>query len=107
MENYIGKNVLKHKYKSGTCIKVKEGIHNEDKYRYQHLFIKIFFYYETKQKLFQNLEGHDDMIICLDFDKYDGLLVTSSLDNTLRIWDLSNKKCLGLLDSHHGLSIKL
>ncbi|CAJ0752081.1 10712_t:CDS:10 [Entrophospora sp. SA101] len=51
----------------------------------------------------KTLEGHNDMIICLDFDKYDGLLVTSSLDNTLRIWDLSSKTCLGLLNNHHDI----
>ncbi|CAI2170902.1 7057_t:CDS:10 [Funneliformis geosporum] len=49
------------------------------------------------------LEGHDDMITCLDFDKPYGTLVTSSLDNTLRAWDLNNYRCFGALDGHKDL----
>ncbi|CAB4409880.1 unnamed protein product [Rhizophagus irregularis] len=46
------------------------------------------------------LEGHDDIITCLDFDKSCGTLITASLDNTLRAWDLNNYRCLGILDGH-------
>ncbi|CAG8457484.1 10489_t:CDS:10 [Diversispora eburnea] len=49
------------------------------------------------------LEGHNDMIICLDFDKPDEKLVTSSMDKTLRLWDLSSYRCLGILDGHEGI----
>ncbi|CAG8473752.1 9841_t:CDS:10, partial [Cetraspora pellucida] len=49
------------------------------------------------------LEGHDDMILCLDFDKPYGTLVTASLDSTLRLWDLTNYQNLGILDGHKGV----
>ncbi|RHZ53296.1 hypothetical protein Glove_443g71 [Diversispora epigaea] len=49
------------------------------------------------------LEGHNDMIICLDFDKPDEKLITSSMDKTLRLWDLSSYRCLGILDGHEGI----
>ncbi|CAG8782795.1 14403_t:CDS:2, partial [Acaulospora morrowiae] len=49
------------------------------------------------------LEGHEDMIICLDFDKPYGTLVTASLDNTLRLWDLSSYRGLGILEGHEGI----
>ncbi|GBB95007.1 hypothetical protein RclHR1_02460027 [Rhizophagus clarus] len=46
------------------------------------------------------LEGHDDVITCLDFDRSCETLVTASLDRTLRAWDLNNYRCLGILDGH-------
>ncbi|CAG8440302.1 6265_t:CDS:2 [Acaulospora colombiana] len=49
------------------------------------------------------LEGHEDMIICLDLDKPYGRLVTASLDNTLRLWDLSSYRSLGILEGHEGV----
>ncbi|CAG8481932.1 11197_t:CDS:2, partial [Dentiscutata heterogama] len=51
----------------------------------------------------KTLEGHDDMILCLDFNKSHGTLASASLDNTLRLWDLANYQCLGILDGHKGI----
>ncbi|CAG8491437.1 5509_t:CDS:10 [Ambispora leptoticha] len=49
------------------------------------------------------LEGHYNVISCLDLDKPGSKLVTSSMDNTLRVWNLTTGKCLGILDGHEGL----
>ncbi|CAG8609617.1 3241_t:CDS:10 [Dentiscutata erythropus] len=51
----------------------------------------------------KTLEGHDDMILCLDFNKSNGTLASASLDNTLKLWDLANYQCLGILDGHKGI----
>ena len=53
------------------------------------------------------MEGHDDIITCLDFDKPYGTLVTASMDNTLRAWDLNSYRCLGILDGHQGNGLLL
>ncbi len=38
----------------------------------------------------------------MDLDFAFGKLVSGSADKTLRIWDLSNHKCVGVLDGHSG-----
>ncbi|RUS15615.1 WD40-repeat-containing domain protein, partial [Jimgerdemannia flammicorona] len=48
------------------------------------------------------LYGHEEPIICLDFDKLYGTLVTSAYDSTVRVWDLAMYKCLGALEGHSG-----
>jgi division protein 1 len=40
------------------------------------------------------------MVITLDFDKPYGTLVSSSYDSTMRVWDLTNQRCLGTLEGH-------
>lgn len=46
--------------------------------------------------------GHMDTIECLDFESPFGHLVTGSADKTLRVWDMSSHKCLGVLEGHTG-----
>ncbi|CAG8571694.1 7431_t:CDS:2, partial [Paraglomus occultum] len=52
---------------------------------------------------FRTLEGHEDVIKCIDFDRPGGFLVSSSLDNTVRVWNLNTNKCVGLLDGHKDI----
>jgi division protein 1 len=42
------------------------------------------------------------MITALDFDVPFGTMVTAALDDTVRVWDLSAGRCMGLLEGHHG-----
>ncbi|CAG8517825.1 12555_t:CDS:10 [Ambispora gerdemannii] len=51
----------------------------------------------------KTLEGHCSVISCLDLDKPDGKLVTASVDDTLRVWDLTTGKYMGILDGHEGI----
>lgn len=47
-------------------------------------------------------QAHNDMITALDFDAPFGTLVTSALDDTVRVWDLNLGRCIGLLEGHHA-----
>ena len=47
-------------------------------------------------------QAHNDMITTLDFDAPFGTMVTSALDDTVRVWDLNAGRCLGLLEGHHA-----
>ncbi|KAF2493808.1 WD repeat-containing protein [Lophium mytilinum] len=48
----------------------------------------------------RELPAHNDLITALDFDVPWGTLVTSALDDTVRVWDLSAGRCIGLLEGH-------
>lgn len=48
----------------------------------------------------KELEAHTDIVTALDFDVPWGTLVTSALDDTVRVWDLSAGRCIGLLEGH-------
>jgi division protein 1 len=48
----------------------------------------------------RELHAHNDMITALDFDTPFGTLVTASLDDTVRVWDLNAGRCVGLLEGH-------
>lgn len=48
----------------------------------------------------RQIKAHEDMITALDFDVPFGTMVSSALDDTVRIWDLNAGRCIGLLDGH-------
>lgn len=50
----------------------------------------------------KTLEGHTDNIVCLDFNHPKGMLVSSSMDGTVKAWDLYRNRCLGNLEGHNG-----
>jgi division protein 1 len=50
--------------------------------------------------MIRELPGHNDMITALDFDVPFGTMVTSALDDTVRVWDMSAGRCMGLLEGH-------
>jgi len=50
----------------------------------------------------KTLFGHLDTVECLDFETPYGYLVSGSADKTLRVWDISSHKCVGILDGHAG-----
>lgn len=52
---------------------------------------------------FKTLEGHTDDVICLDFNHPKGMLISSSMDGSVKAWDLYRNKCLGNLEGHQGL----
>ncbi|ODV90950.1 hypothetical protein CANCADRAFT_113961 [Tortispora caseinolytica NRRL Y-17796] len=43
---------------------------------------------------------HSDSVTALDFDIPFGTLVTASLDDTVKVWDMSNGRCYGNLVGH-------
>ncbi|OLL27099.1 Mitochondrial division protein 1 [Neolecta irregularis DAH-3] len=43
---------------------------------------------------------HEDSIIAIDFDSPFGYMVTSSMDDTVRVWNLSAGRCIGQLEGH-------
>jgi division protein 1 len=48
----------------------------------------------------KEIQAHTDTVTALDFDAPWGTLVTSSLDDTVRVWDLNAGRCIGLLEGH-------
>ncbi|KAL6719245.1 Mitochondrial fission protein [Lecanora helva] len=50
----------------------------------------------------REFQAHNDMVTALDFDVPFGTMVTSALDDTVRVWDLNQGRCLGLLEGHHA-----
>ena len=50
----------------------------------------------------KELPAHNDMITALDFDAPFGTMITSALDDTVRVWDLNLGRCMGLLEGHHA-----
>ena len=48
----------------------------------------------------KELQAHNDMITALDFDVPFGTMVTSALDDTVRVWDLNAGRCMGFLEGH-------
>ncbi|EPB83385.1 hypothetical protein HMPREF1544_09860 [Mucor circinelloides 1006PhL] len=52
---------------------------------------------------FKTLEGHTDDVVCLDFNHPKGMLVSSSMDGTVKAWDLYRNRCLGNLEGHTGV----
>ena len=50
----------------------------------------------------QELPAHSDTITAMDFDAPFGTLVTSALDDTVRVWDLNAGRCMGFLEGHRA-----
>ncbi|KAL9596759.1 MAG: hypothetical protein Q9219_005584 [cf. Caloplaca sp. 3 TL-2023] len=50
----------------------------------------------------RELQAHNDMVTAMDFDVPFGTMVTSALDDTVRVWDLNLGRCVGLLEGHHA-----
>lgn len=48
----------------------------------------------------KELPAHADHITAMDFDAPWGTLVTASLDDTVRVWDLDAGRCIGMLEGH-------
>ncbi|KAL9610721.1 MAG: hypothetical protein Q9167_004584 [Letrouitia subvulpina] len=50
----------------------------------------------------KDFQAHNDIITTLDFDAPFGTMVTASLDDTVRVWDMNLGRCIGLLEGHHA-----
>lgn len=50
--------------------------------------------------MIREIHAHHDMITALDFDIPFGTLVTSALDDTIKVWDMNAGRCIGLLEGH-------
>lgn len=50
--------------------------------------------------MIKELNAHNDMITALDFDVPFGNMVTTALDDTVRVWDLNAGRCIGFLEGH-------
>ncbi|TAQ91672.1 hypothetical protein B7494_g66 [Chlorociboria aeruginascens] len=50
--------------------------------------------------MIREIQTHNDMITALDFDVPFGTMVTSALDDSVRVWDLNVGRCMGLLEGH-------
>ena len=48
----------------------------------------------------RTIPAHNDLITALDFDAPFGTMITSSLDDTVRVWDLNLGRCMGFLEGH-------
>jgi division protein 1 len=50
--------------------------------------------------MIREIQAHNDMITAMDFDIPFGTMVTSALDDTVRVWDMNAGRCMGLLEGH-------
>lgn len=50
----------------------------------------------------KEFQTHTDEITAMDFDVPFGTMVTASLDDSVRVWDLSSGRCFGTLDGHNA-----
>lgn len=48
----------------------------------------------------REIRAHQDSITAMDFDAPFGTMVTSALDDTVRVWDLNAGRCIGALEGH-------
>lgn len=48
----------------------------------------------------REIRAHHDSISALDFDAPFGTMVTSALDDSVRVWDLNAGRCIGFLEGH-------
>lgn len=48
----------------------------------------------------RTIQAHNDTITAIDFDSPFGTLVSASLDDTVRVWDLNLGRCMGFLEGH-------
>lgn len=48
----------------------------------------------------REFQAHQDIVTALDFDAPWGTMVTAALDDTVRVWDLSAGRCMGMLEGH-------
>ncbi|KAF2755434.1 WD40 repeat-like protein [Pseudovirgaria hyperparasitica] len=48
----------------------------------------------------KDMQAHNDLITALDFDAPFGTMVTASMDDTVRVWDLNAGRCMGMLEGH-------
>ncbi|RFU32089.1 hypothetical protein B7463_g4276, partial [Scytalidium lignicola] len=56
-------------------------------------------HFEPGSKI-REVQAHSDSITALDFDVPFGTMVTSALDDSVRVWDLNAGRCIGLLEGH-------
>ena len=58
-------------------------------------------HFEPGSKI-KDFRAHSDMLTAMDFDVPFGTMVTSALDDTVRVWDLNLGRCIGLLEGHQA-----
>lgn len=50
--------------------------------------------------MIRELQAHSDTITAIDFDVPFGTMVTSALDDSVRVWDMNAGQCIGYLEGH-------
>lgn len=50
--------------------------------------------------MIREMQAHGDTITALDFDVPFGTMVTSALDDTVKVWDMNAGRCMGYLEGH-------
>lgn len=58
--------------------------------------------YYSPGEVIRTIDAHEDLVTALDFDIPFGTMVSASLDDTCKIWDLSRGQCIGQLRGHHA-----
>ncbi|GAM22584.1 hypothetical protein SAMD00019534_057590 [Acytostelium subglobosum LB1] len=59
--------------------------------------------YDLTTKKSYTLRGHSDLVMAIDVSHDGKQLVSASRDNTVRLWDLENQKCLSIGKGHTGV----
>lgn len=48
----------------------------------------------------REIRAHQDTVLAIDFDAPFGTMVSSAMDDTVRVWDLNAGRCIGMLEGH-------
>ncbi|CAJ2513899.1 Uu.00g020180.m01.CDS01 [Anthostomella pinea] len=48
----------------------------------------------------REIKAHQDNITAMDFDVPFGTMITSAMDDTVKVWDLNAGRCIGMLEGH-------
>lgn len=50
--------------------------------------------------MIREIKAHADHVTAMDFDVPFGTMVSASMDDTVKVWDLNAGRCIGLLEGH-------
>jgi mitochondrial division protein 1 len=56
-------------------------------------------HYDPGTKI-REIRAHQDSINAIDFDAPFGTMVTSAMDDSVKVWDLNSGRCIGILEGH-------
>ncbi|KAI5868394.1 mitochondrial division protein 1 [Durotheca rogersii] len=95
-DEFMSKSVYE-KLPSASGAHSKRGRHKTTKHRKS---MPVLHEHFEPGYMIREIKTHTDMITAVDFDVPFGTMVSASLDDTVKVWDLNAGRCIGLLEGH-------
>lgn len=84
---------------NGSLSQFYDGPHRKQRY----ISVSLHEIYQPGSTVAMFKKAHNDGITCLDFDFPFGTMITAGyMDHTMKIWDLSDRKQIGILEGHNA-----